>query len=151
MVDLTVSWTYRAVYANYFVHSLPLNIHELLWSMGQCDSYLFPSAQHRDSVGGGLLYAYHHIQSRLFHSFPPNSNGDPLHLKNCNSRYLQKVHSSFRGYYVCPQKHLLREFCKAVFLAFFPPSPMKIANNGRKCSYMQYSTLERHRSLSTIS
>lgn len=110
----------------------------------------FPRAQHKDPLGGSQ-YVYHRIRSHLFHSFFPNSNGDHFNLKNCNARYLQKVRSSFHEYYVCPQNHLLCEFCKAVFLAFFSPGPMKIASNGRKCSYMQYSTLERHRLLSTIS
>ena len=111
-IDLIVSWTYRAMYVDYFVHSVPLTIHKLLWGMGQSDSHLFASAQHKD-------YVYYRIQSHLFHSFFPNSNGNHFNLKTCNSMYLQKVHSSFHGYYVCPQNHLLCEFCKAVFLAFF--------------------------------
>lgn len=84
---------------------------------------------------------YKHIQSHLFLSSFPNSNGDHFTFKNCNSRYLKTLHSSFRGYYACPQNHLLCEFYKAVLLAV---SWSVIAESYDR-KYRQYSTLEKHK------
>lgn len=151
MVALTVSWMYvgsnLTVYMlDWFTDFLILPIHKLPPSMGQFDFYLYPSAQCMEPLSPSAKVCspcYDPIPSHLFYSSFPVAMGIILLSRPAMAGICRRSTAYFMGTMPATEPPTTWILQSSASCPFF--WSVITVSYDRKCSNIQYSTLEKHK------